>query len=62
MWSDNAANVDLLGYEDLLQEILDLAVDDSLQPLTIGAFADWGAGKSTLLNLAGGALRNQIGR
>ncbi len=59
MWSDNAATVDLLGYEDLLQEIVDLAVDDSLQPLTIGAFADWGAGKSTLLNLAAGALRER---
>ncbi|MDE0615348.1 MAG: P-loop NTPase fold protein [bacterium] len=59
MWSDNAATVDLLGYEDLLQEIVDLAVDDSLQPLTIGAFADWGAGKSTLLNLAADALRKR---
>ena len=57
MWSDNAATVDLLGYEDLLNEIVDLAVDKSLQPLTIGAFADWGSGKSTLLNLAADALR-----
>ena len=59
MWSDNAATIDLLGYEDLLLEIVELAVDESLQPLTIGAFADWGAGKSTLLNLAGAALRDQ---
>ena len=57
MWSDNAATVDLLGYEDLLEEIVELALDETLQPLTIGAFADWGAGKSTLLNLAGTALR-----
>lgn len=59
MWSDNVATVDLLGHEDLLQEILDLSLDRSLQPLTIGAFADWGAGKSTLLNLAGVALRER---
>lgn len=59
MWSDNAATVDLLGYEDLLHEIVDLAIDQSLQPLTIGAFADWGAGKSTLLNLAADALRER---
>lgn len=57
VWSDNAATVDLLGYEDLLIEIVELALDETLQPLTIGAFADWGAGKSTLLNLAGTALR-----
>ena len=57
MWSDNAATVDLLGYEDLLVEIVELVLDETLQPLTIGAFADWGAGKSTLLNLAGAALR-----
>lgn len=57
MWSDNAAQVDLLGYEDLLAEIVDLAVDSTLQPLTIGAFADWGAGKSTLLNLVADELR-----
>ena len=59
MWSDNAATVDLLGYEDLLHEIVDLAVDKSLRPLTVGAFADWGAGKSTLLNLAADALREK---
>lgn len=59
MWSDNAATVDLLGYEDLLHEIVDLAVDESLQPLTVGAFADWGAGKSTLLNLTADALRER---
>ena len=59
MWSDNVASVDLLGYEDLLQEIVDLALDESLQPLTIGAFADWGAGKSTLLHLASASLRDQ---
>lgn len=57
MWSDNAALVDLLGYEDLLAEIVELAIDPSMQPLTIGAFADWGAGKSTLLNLAAVELR-----
>ncbi|MDE0652256.1 MAG: P-loop NTPase fold protein [bacterium] len=57
MWSDNAATVDLLGYEDLVHEIVELAQDEALQPLTIGAFADWGAGKSTLLNLAADSLR-----
>lgn len=57
MWSDNAADVDLLGYEDLLGEIVTLAIDPTLQPLTIGAFADWGAGKSTLLQLAAAELR-----
>ena len=38
MWSDHAATVDLLGYEDLLVEIVELALDETLQPLTIGAF------------------------
>lgn len=59
VWSDDAASVDLLGYEDLLHELGDLVVDASLQPRTIGAFADHGAGKSTLPTLAGEALRAQ---
>lgn len=57
MWSDNASDIDLLGYEDLIDDLVTLALDKTLQPLTIGAFADWGAGKSTLLRLAADALR-----
>ena len=57
MWSDNASEIDLLGYEDLIDDLVTLALDKSLQPLTIGAFADWGAGKSTLIQLAAKSLR-----
>ena len=59
MWSDSASNVDLLGYEDLVAEIVDLTTDPGLQPLTVGAFADWGAGKSTLLQLCSKELQDQ---
>jgi len=58
VWSDNASDIDLLGYEDLIDDVVALALDTSLQPLTIGAFADWGAGKSTLLRLAASSLRD----
>ena len=37
MWSDNASEIDLLGYEDLIDDLVTLALDKSLQPLTIGA-------------------------
>ena len=52
MWSDNAARVDLLGYEDLLAEIVDLEGRSDAAAVDDRGIRRLGRRKSTLPNLA----------
>jgi hypothetical protein len=58
MWSDNEADVDLLGFSHLLAAADSILTDRSLLPATIGIFGDWGSGKSTLLRLLADKLND----
>src|SRR5205814_1813050 len=58
MWSDNEADMDLLGFSHLLTATEDILKDKSLLPATIGVFGDWGSGKSTLLRLLSERLKD----
>lgn len=51
MWSDNEAELDLLGFQHLKNAVCAIIRDDTLLPATIGVFGDWGSGKSSLLQL-----------
>lgn len=51
MWSDNEAELDLLGFQHLTGAVCSIIRNDSLLPATIGVFGDWGSGKSSLLQL-----------
>lgn len=51
MWSDNEAELDLLGFQHLTGAVCSIIRDDNLLPATIGVFGDWGSGKSSLLQL-----------
>ncbi len=51
MWSDNEADIDLLGFQHLENAVLSIVRDDSLLPATIGIFGDWGSGKSSLMRM-----------
>ena len=54
MYSDNETDVDLLGFEDQVHNLVRLVTDPAVLPVTAGVLADWGAGKSSLLKMAAG--------
>ncbi len=49
--NDNPSALDLLGSEDVVDVIEEIALRDDLDPVTIGINAPWGGGKTTLLRL-----------
>lgn len=58
MWHDNETEIDLVGYDRLVDTLLYLVRREELRPLTIGVFGDWGSGKSSVLRMAFNALQN----
>lgn len=51
MWADNETDLDLLGFDVLVDELVVALTDPRLLPLTVGVLGDWGSGKSSLLRL-----------
>jgi len=41
MWADNEAEIDLLGFDFLLDELVILLTEPRLLPLTVGLLGDW---------------------
>lgn len=52
MWNDNESDVDLLGFDVLVDSLDVLLTEPALLPLTVGVIGDWGSGKSSLMNMA----------
>lgn len=52
MWADNETDLDLLGFDELVDELIVALTTPTLLPLTIGVLGDWGSGKSSLLRIA----------
>lgn len=51
MWSDNETELDLLGFDFLVDELVVALTEPRLLPLTIGIVGDWGSGKSSLMRM-----------
>ncbi len=51
MWADNETEIDLLGFEFLVDELEVLLAEKRLLPVTVGVFGDWGSGKSSLMQM-----------
>jgi hypothetical protein len=51
LFDDNPALVDLLGFDAVVEPVMEALRHDDLDPITIGVQAPWGGGKSTVLNL-----------
>lgn len=51
MWHDNETDVDLLGFDQLVDTASFLVEREELLPLTVGVFGDWGSGKSSLMRM-----------
>lgn len=52
MWADNEADIDLLGFDYLVDELEIVLTEQRLLPVTVGVAGEWGSGKSSLMRLA----------
>jgi hypothetical protein len=52
VWPDNETDIDLLGFEYLVDQLEVLLTNERLQPLTVLVSGDWGSGKSSLMDFA----------
>lgn len=59
LWADVPATVDLLGFTDIAEPVVEGVLRDNLDPVAIGILGDWGSGKSTVLELVGQTLRRE---
>ena len=59
MWSDNEAEVDLLGFDYLVDSLIAVLGESHLLPLTVGVNGNWGSGKSSLMRMAANRLREE---
>ena len=59
MWSDNEAEVDLLGFDYLVDSLIAVLGESHLLPLTVGINGDWGSGKSSLMRMAARRLNEE---
>ena len=59
MWSDNEAEVDLLGFDYLVDSLIAVLNESHLLPLTVGVNGDWGSGKSSLMRMTANRLRDE---
>lgn len=51
LWDDNPSPVDLLGFDAVVEPIVEAINTTDVDPLAIGVHSPWGGGKSTVLNL-----------
>jgi len=48
---DNPSDIDLLGFEDVVEVVEEIVTRADLDPVTVGITAPWGGGKTTVLQL-----------
>lgn len=53
---DNPSDVDLLGFEDVVDVVEEIVTRPDLDPVTAGVNAPWGGGKTTVLQLLKSSL------
>lgn len=56
---DNPSEIDLLGFEDVVDVVESIVTRPDLDPVTVGINAPWGGGKTTVLQLMKHRLDNR---
>lgn len=51
LWDDNPSEIDLLGFADVADAVLEAIRREQLDPVCVGVFGPWGSGKTTVLGL-----------
>ena len=61
MWPDNETEIDLLGFEYLVDSLEVVLSEPRLLPVTVGVMGDWGSGKSSLMSMTARRLQRRDG-
>ena len=61
MWADNETEIDLLGFDYLVDALELILTEPRLLPVTVGAMGDWGSGKTSLMSMAARRLEARDG-
>lgn len=61
MWPDNETEIDLLGFEYLVDSLEVVLSEPRLLPVTVGVMGDWGSGKSSLMTMTARRLQRRDG-
>lgn len=61
VWPDNETEIDLLGFEYLVDSLEVVLSEPRLLPVTVGVMGDWGSGKSSLMSMTARRLDRRDG-
>jgi hypothetical protein len=57
LWSDEPSGRDLLSFDAVASTVVDVILDDKLDPIALGLSGSWGSGKTSVLELVQTAIR-----
>ncbi|MFY9587954.1 MAG: P-loop NTPase fold protein [Actinomycetota bacterium] len=62
LWSDDPADVDLLGFAAVAETVLDAVLSEELDPVAVSVSGRWGSGKTTVLRLVQASLSGETAK
>lgn len=59
LWSDEPSARDLLSFDAVAATVVDVVLDDKLDPIALGLSGAWGSGKTSVLKLIQAAMKEK---